>query len=65
MKYEYITVIVITVRAAPIPSCYYRASWKNCISISIYIYTLLYIDIYYGILLPRSNRSEQSDTDII
>ena len=44
MKYEYITVIVITVRAAPIPSCYYRASWKNCISISIYIhyYTLTY-----------------------
>jgi hypothetical protein len=41
MKYGYIT--VITVRAAPIPSCYYRASWKNC----VYIYTLLYIDIYY------------------
>ena len=40
MKYGYIT--VITVRAAPIPSCYYRASWKNCVYIYIHYYTLTY-----------------------
>ena len=40
MKYGYLT--VITVRAAPIPSCYYRASWKKCVYIYIHYYTLTY-----------------------